>query len=162
MDNTEGCITVFHGVYDDTQCKNVINLIQSLILVFHLFVDAVIMFHTAADFAVDISVSHMALDFRIDGLDKLVARLIGKCDFFLKILECFRLQITECQVIQLYFDSGDTETVRKRCVDLDRLSGFFFLFLRFHILERAHIVQTVGQFDQDYTDILRHRQEHFS
>ena len=47
-------------------------------------------------------------------------------------------------------------------VDFHGLTGFFFLLLRLHVLQRTHIVQTVGQLDQDDTDIFCHGEEHFS
>ena len=40
MDDTERCIAVFDGFHDDADRKEVIDLIQRLVLVDHLFVDA--------------------------------------------------------------------------------------------------------------------------
>ena len=45
-------------------------------------------------------------------------------------------------------------------IDLHGLAGFFLLFLRFHVLERSHVMEPVRQLDDDDTDILRHGQEH--
>ena len=47
-------------------------------------------------------------------------------------------------------------------VDFHGLTGFFFLLLRLHVLQRTHIVQTIGQLDQDDTDIFCHGEEHLA
>ena len=47
MDNTERCIAVFDGFHDNADRKEVIDLIQRLVLVDHLFVDAEEMLHSS-------------------------------------------------------------------------------------------------------------------
>ena len=45
-------------------------------------------------------------------------------------------------------------TVNKRLV-------FIIMLLRLHVLKRPHIMGPVRQLDDDYADILRHREKHF-
>ena len=49
MDDTKCRITVFYGIHDNTDRKQIINLIQGLILVDHLLIDAVQMLAAAED-----------------------------------------------------------------------------------------------------------------
>ena len=52
-----------------------------------------------------------------------------------------------------------THATRKRRVDVHRLTGFLDLFVIAHGLDRAHVVQTVGEFDQGHAQIARRRHE---
>ena len=47
-------------------------------------------------------------------------------------------------------------------IDLHRFERLFELLLRDHVFHRAHIVQPVSDLDEDDTDVLRHRHEHFA
>ena len=47
-------------------------------------------------------------------------------------------------------------------IDLHRFERLFELLLRDHVFHRAHIVQPVGDLDEDDADVLRHRHEHFA
>ena len=52
--------------------------------------------------------------------------------------------------------------MRDRSVNLQRLFGNFVLAIGRKVLERAHIVQPVGEFDQDDADVVDHRQHHLA
>jgi hypothetical protein len=52
------------------------------------------------------------------------------------------------------------EPVRERRVDLERLLRLLHLLLLAQVLDRAHVVQPVGELDQDDADVLRHRHDH--
>ncbi len=47
-------------------------------------------------------------------------------------------------------------------VDLHRLAGDALLLVRRQAVQRAHVVEAVGQLDQDDPDVLGHGQEHLS
>ena len=74
----------------------------------------------------------------------------------------FRLVIFQRKVIEFCLDLGNTKTLGNRSINIHRLSGLLFLLGRCHKLHRTHVVQTVCQFHDDNTDILRHRKEHLS
>ena len=52
--------------------------------------------------------------------------------------------------------------MRDRSVNFERFERRVAPFLRRLKIQGAHIVQPVGQFDDDDTDILRHRQQHLA
>jgi hypothetical protein len=56
----------------------------------------------------------------------------------------------------------DAESVRQRRVDLERLLGLLDLLLLPEVGERPHVVQPVGQLDDDDADVLRHRDDHLA
>ena len=162
VDHTERRVTVFDTFYNNTNCENIVNLVQCFILVDHLFINTEEVFDTSADVAFDIRIYHMRLDLADNVFDIILTRLTGQCHFFFQILKYSRFQIFQSQIIQFNLNFRDTETVRKRCVDLDGLSGLFFLFFWLHILHGAHIVKTVRKFDQNHADILCHCEEHLT
>ena len=157
MDDTERRITVFHALHDNPDRKNIIDLIQRLVLVYHLFIDAEEMFHTAVYLGFDARIVHMFLDFIHNLMDKRLPGVLTECQFFGQFFVNLRLEIFERQIIQLGLDLGNTETISNRRVDIHRFTRLFFLFFRLHILKRPHIVQTVCQLNQDNPDVLRHR-----
>jgi hypothetical protein len=70
-----------------------------------------------------------------------------------------RLQVLEGQVLQLPAHLRHPQPVRERGVDLLCLERDPSLLLGAQMVERAHVVQTVGQLDQDDARILRHREQ---
>ena len=52
--------------------------------------------------------------------------------------------------------------MRQRRVDLHRLAGDALLLLRWQVLERAHVVEPVGELDDDDAHVLGHGHEHLS
>src|SRR5262245_35856578 len=56
----------------------------------------------------------------------------------------------------------DAEAVRERREDLQGLAGLFLLLLLRQRTDRAHVVETVGQLDQDYPDVGGHRHHHLA
>ena len=73
-----------------------------------------------------------------------------------------RVQRREREVLELPLDRVDAEPVRQRRVDLQRLLGLVDLLLLRHRLERAHVVQAVGELDQDDPDVRGHRDHHLA
>ena len=70
------------------------------------------------------------------------------------------MQRLEREVLELPLDLVDAEPVRERRVDLERLAGLLDLLLAPEVLERAHVVQAVGELDQDDPHVVGHRDDH--
>jgi hypothetical protein len=85
------------------------------------------------------------------GLDRLGQRLVAQ-----------RVQVRERQVLQLAVDVVQAEPVRDRHVDFHGLAGDAALFGGRHHAQRAHVVQAVGQLDQDDAHVRRHGQQHLA
>ena len=52
--------------------------------------------------------------------------------------------------------------MRERRVDLERLLRLLHLLLLAQVLDRAHVVEPVGELDQDHAHVLRHRDDHLA
>ena len=68
----------------------------------------------------------------------------------------------EGEVLELPLDLPDAEAVGQGRVDLSRLTRDALLLGRRQGAERAHVVEPVGQLDEDDADVLRHGQEHLA
>ena len=64
-----------------------------------------------------------------------------------------RVSPLERQLLELLAHGLHAHAAGERCVDLERLLGHAPAALRLHVLERAHVVQPVGQLDQQHADV---------
>jgi hypothetical protein len=80
----------------------------------------------------------------------------------LDLLVLARVQGREREVLELPLDRVDAEAVGDRRVDVERLARLVHLLLLGHRLDRAHVVQAVGELDQDDPDVGGHRDHHLA
>ena len=71
-------------------------------------------------------------------------------------------QEAERGLLQFAIALVQTEPVRDRRVDLERLARDAGTLVRRHRLHRAHVVHAVGELDQDDAHVARHRQQHLA
>ena len=83
-------------------------------------------------------------------------------DQALDLVVLARMQRLEGEVLELPLDRVDAEPVRDRRVDVERLARLVDLLLLRHRVDRAHVVQAVGELDQDDPDVRGHRDHHLA
>src|SRR5262249_39401434 len=66
------------------------------------------------------------------------------------------------EVLKLPLKLPDTESVRQRRIDLERLLGNALLLVSREGREGSHVVEAVSQLDQNDTNVLCHGEEHLS
>ena len=69
------------------------------------------------------------------------------------------IQHAEGQILQLFAHPLHAHAPRKRRIDVHRLARFLRLLLWAHRLDGAHVVQAVGELDQNHPQVLGHRHE---
>ena len=74
----------------------------------------------------------------------------------------FGLQILEGEILQFAADFAHSEAMRDGRVDFERFLRDALLALARQQLESAHVVQPVGQLDDDDADIVDHGQQHLA
>ena len=79
-----------------------------------------------------------------------------------EIASRFGIQDPEAEVVQFLLDPVDPQAMREWRVDVSRLLGDPSRRLLLHVLERPHVVETVGELDEQGTDVLRHRHQHLA
>jgi hypothetical protein len=72
------------------------------------------------------------------------------------------VQRRERQVLELPLDGVDPEPMRDRRIDVQGLLGLLYLLLLGQRRQRAHVVEAVGQLDQDHPDVGGHRDHHLA
>jgi len=95
VDHTEGSITVFYRIYNDTYRKQIINLIQCLVLIDHLFINTEEMLHPSVDLSLDPRVFDVLGDLLHDLLDELLPLRLPGVDLVHQIIEHLRLGVLE-------------------------------------------------------------------
>ena len=70
------------------------------------------------------------------------------------------MQDLEREILELPLDRVDSQPMRQGRVDLERLAGLRELLLLRHGAERPHVVQAVGELDQDDPHVRGHRDHH--
>jgi hypothetical protein len=83
-------------------------------------------------------------------------------DAGLERLEGYGLEKLERELLELVLDLGHPEAVGNRGVDIQRLLGDARAAILGHVLQRAHVVQTVRQLDEDDPDVVHHREQHLA
>jgi hypothetical protein len=83
-------------------------------------------------------------------------------DQALDLLVLARVQRRERQVLELPLDRVDAEPVGDRRVDLQGLLRLVDLLLLGHRADRPHVVQAVGELDEDDPDVRGHRHHHLA
>ena len=96
------------------------------------------------------------------GVDVVLALLALLVDQALDLLVLARVQRGEGEVLELPLDRVDAEAVRDRRVDLQGLLGLVDLLLLGHRADRAHVVQAIGELDEDDPDVRGHRDHHLA
>ena len=138
------------------------DLIEGLVLGFHLAVDAVEVLGAAADFGVDAGGGELRLQLIDDQLNDVLALLALGAHQLDQLVIALRVDIAQREILHLPFYGEYAQPVRQRGVHVQRLAGDGHLPLGLLVFERAHIVQPVGQLDQHDADVLAHGQEHLA
>mmetsp|Transcript_35693 Transcript_35693/g.75203 ORF Transcript_35693/g.75203 Transcript_35693/m.75203 type:complete len:436 (-) Transcript_35693:947-2254(-) len=73
-----------------------------------------------------------------------------------------RIQVHEGDVLQLRFERPQSHAMRQRREDVQRLPADLPLLLGLHVAQRAHVVQPIGELDDDDAIIVRHGHEHLA
>ena len=114
---------------------------------------------------------HVGRDVEVAQLTADVGHGLGQIDVALgaagddEVIEfgvALRIQRREGQIFELLFEAAHPETVSQRCVDLQRLVGDALLLLERHRGDCAHVVETIGQFDDENPEVLGHRHQHLA
>jgi hypothetical protein len=70
------------------------------------------------------------------------------------------IQVLEAEIVELPLDLPDAEPVGQRRIDLARLASDGLRAGGIERGEGSHVVEAVGQLDQDDAEVLRHGEEH--
>ena len=162
VDDPDRAVAVLDGLDDHAHRREVVDLVELAALLGHLRVDREEVLGAPRDVGVD-----------ADGAE-LLAQVLARAahvgltlvallrDELLDLVVLARVERREGEVLELPLDRVDAEPVRQRREDLERLLGLLLLLGLRHRADRAHVVQAVGQLDEDDPDVLGHRDHHLA
>ncbi len=162
MNDAENGVAILHRVGDDSHGVEVIDLVDADALALQFSVDAVEALDPALDAAGDAglfeAVAQHAFDPRHESFAGLAPRFYGGPD----LLVSDGIDIFETKVFQFAANLAHAETVGDGGVDFERLAGYFLLAFMIQMFEGTHVVQAVGELDEDDADVVDHGQHHFA
>ena len=139
---------VFHRrIQHDPDCKQVIDFLEGNALLLHLAPNGT----NGLDTARNRELEAFRVQFLANRVDEVVNQILA---FRLALLDFLgdkavdvRLGVFHGQVLQLALDGEKPQTVGEGSIDVDGLGCNLELLVASHGVERAHVVQTVGQLD---------------
>ena len=147
---------------DHAHAVQVVHLGEGQVLFVHLAVDGVKRFLAPDDVGVEPRVGqrrgHVVLHF-LDQVAPALARLVHRLG---QHAVAPRLQVTKGQVLQLAVGFVQAQAVGDGRVDVERLGADAAPFGARHVAHGAHVVQAVGQLDQNHAHVARHGQQHLA
>jgi hypothetical protein len=105
---------------------------------------------------------HPVRDRGLDLLHRLAVEAARAPHRLLQHREAQRVHRREPELLQLPAHPVHAQALRDRGVDLQRLARDAPALVRAHHPEGAHVVQPVGQLDQDHPDVLGDREHHLA
>ena len=120
------------------------------------------MLRAARDVGRDVGLLELLLQLRRRLLDLGLAVGPPVGDHRLDLGVLARVEDLEGEILELPLERVDAEPVRERRVHLERLLRLLHLLLLAEVLDRAHVVEAVGELDQDHAHVLRHRHDHLA
>ena len=146
------------GCKDDAHGKYVVYLFERHMFILHLRPDGVGGFYALLNLVFDAHFIQCSLNRFRKLVEQFVALHLGVFQFLLDAGILLRMFVLEREVLQLRLHLVESQTISQRGVDVQRLTGNLVLFVGRLRFQRAHIVQTVANLDEDDADVLTHCQ----
>ena len=162
VDVAEDVVAVGDVVHNDAERAEIEDLVEPAFLRVHLAVDAVGVLEAALHRCVDVVLGEPVGDLLLHIGHELVEHVRLAVEIGDDLAVAVGVEVFEREILKLPLHLLQTETVGDGRVDLHRFERFFELLLRDHVFHRAHVVQSVGDLDEDNADVLRHGHEHFA
>ena len=164
MDDAEHGVAVLHVPGDHPQRQEVVDLIERDVLALQLLMDRPEALDAALDRPPRESALHPASGrsrLRSSSTRPSVARRrVSTC--CRSALVRGRLDVPERQLLQLVLELAHAQPMGDRRVDVARLLRDADPPVFRQVMQRAHVVQAIGELDEDDADVVDHRQQHLA
>ncbi len=167
MDQPEGAVAVarplFARAFDDHPHRGeVVDLVELAALLGHLVVDRVEVLRAPGDRGRVVRLLELEPEDRRGLVDLRLAVGAPVGDHRLDLRVLARVQRLEGEVLELPLERVDPEPVSEGRIDLERLLRLLHLLLLAEVLDRPHVVEPVGELDEDDPNVLGHRDDHLA
>ncbi len=151
--HAEHAVAVVDRVDDDAEGVDVGELLQADLLVGHLAPDGIGLLLAAGDFGVDFDLGDLGGERGANLLDQPFVRFpeLGELRRHRRI--GLGMEPAEGVVLQLLTHRLHAHAPGERRIDVDRLLRDALARIGLHVLQRAHVVQPVGELDEQHADV---------
>ena len=163
VDRAESRVAVGHALRDHAEGDEVVDVRELPALANHLLVDGPEVLGAARDL---VSRETDAPELVIEDLDgslgvvlALGARVLNHAGYALVLLG---LEPEEGEVLELPLDARHAESVSEGRIHVHGLAGLEDAAIWWERRERPHVVEAVGELDDDHANVLRHCEEHLA
>ncbi len=160
--HAQGAVAGIHVVDDDADGEDVEHFLERVVLVAHLAVDAVQPLLASGDAPDDACGLHARADRLLDIAHGLAAVAAGTVHRAFQYGRAPRVLGGKAEGLQFAAHGVHAQALRDGGVDLEGFLGDAAALVRAHHAQGAHVVQAVGQLDQDHPDIAGDRQHHLA
>ena len=160
MHRAERGVGIAEALHLDPHADQVVDLVELLAADHHLLVDGIQVLRPSLDVRLDPQLLQLAAQGRRDAVDQRLPLTSTRFDQARDLSVRPRVERLEGQILELPLHLLDAEPVRERRVDLQRLGRDPPLLLFGERRDRSHVVETVGELDQQDPDVARHRHDH--
>ena len=162
MHDSEHAVTVLHIVDNDAKTVYVDDVAEQPFLLRHLFIDAVKVLLAADDIALDALLGERCTKTIGKPLDHVPLAAPAAAQGFFENAVTKRVQVLKAQALQFDLEPIDAQAVGDGRIDIQGLSGDSGALFGRHGAEGSHIVQPIGQLDENDAYVLDHGQHHLA
>ena len=154
VDDAERLVALRHLAHHDAEPEDVGQLLEADRLALHLAPHRIGAFAPIEHGRHDAAVGELLGELILDLADQAVVARRERVEPRADDLVGLRVQHAEREVLQLLAHLVHAHAGGERRVDVDRLLGDALARLGRHVLQRAHVVQPVGELDQQHPHVL--------
>ena len=162
MNDAQHRVTVGFRLGDDAQRQHVVDLVHRNALPLQLLPDAVDALDARFHPRLDLVLAQLLLDDLLHLGQKRLAFLAAGFDGVLHLVVGDGIDVLEGQVFQFAADLAHAQAVRDGRVDVQGFARDLLLAFLRQKLQRAHVVQAVGQLDEHHANVIHHGQHHLA
>ncbi|CFN99575.1 Uncharacterised protein [Bordetella pertussis] len=155
-------VALGQGMDDDAETVDIQDFGKRFLLFGHLAVDAVQRLLAAGHLGLDAGGRQRRAHGVLDLADDFAPVAAGRQHGAIQYLVAVGVHRREAQVLQFAKQQVQAQPVRDRRVDFQGFAGDAAALLGVDRVQRAHVVQAVGQLDQDDAHVARHGQQHLA
>jgi hypothetical protein len=162
VQHAEHVVAVAFRVDQDAQPHQVVDVVEVASAHHHLLVDRVVVLGSAVHRRLDLVVGKVLLDLLDDRGEVLIAQGRPLGDELHDLGVDLGLDHRERQILQFPLDRVHAQPVGQRGIDLQGVARDANLLVLAQRADGAHVVQPVGQLDDQDADVAAHRDDHLA
>ena len=162
VQHAEHAVALGVAVDEDADADEVVDVGELAAAVDHLLVDRVVVLRPSGHPRVDLGAAQVLLHLGDHLGQELVARGRPLGDEADDLVVDLRVHGREGEVLELPLQGVHAQPVGQRRVDLEGLARLALLGLLLDVAQGAHVVQPVGELDDQDPDVLAHRDDHLA